>query len=384
MPQYRKDPLTGRWVIVAEERVNRPNQFDIEGDSATDLSLCPFCANNEDQTPKELDRIDAPGAGNWAARAVPNKYAAVVPNDQFLDYKTFQSHYGQMLDVDFPLSRYEDAFDDPIPGIGSHELIVDTPRHILCLSEMTDQEMFDMLRMYRKRLLTLKQTKKHAHALIFKNVGQAAGASIYHSHSQLLAMPFLPPPIQRELQRAIGFRREMDECFWCTHLANEIESGARIIEETPNFVSLCPYVSRFPAETEIYPKKHISHFEGTDDETLWELATLTRQTVVLLTKGVDWIKGRLAYNMILKSGPFVYSGPMNMSDISDSAFWLQKIDYSYENVYHFHLTILPSLAKAAGFEWGCGLHINPVAPETAAAKLRQIHEMQKITQEETP
>ena len=382
MPQYRKDPLTGRWVIVAEERAGRPNQFDIEGDSVTDITFCPFCANNEDQTPAELDRIDAPNSNGWVARAVPNKYAAVHPSEHFHDYKVFQLHYGQILDVDFPLSRYEDTFGEPIPGTGAHELIVDTPRHVLCISDMTDQEVFDMFRMYRKRLLALKQEKKHAQALIFKNVGQAAGASIYHAHSQLLAMPFLSPPIQRELQRAIGFRREMDECFWCTHLAKEIENGARIIEETSRFVSLCPYVSRFPAETEIYPKEHISHFEKTSDDLLWELAKLVRQTVILLTKGVEWIKGRLAYNMILKSGPFVYSGPMNMSDISDSAFWLQKLGYSYENVYHFHLTILPSLAKAAGFEWGCGLHINPVAPETAAAKLRQIREMQKIAHEE--
>ena len=383
MPQYRKDPLTGRWVIVAEERANRPNQFDIESgnDAACDISLCPFCLNNEDQTPQELDRIADPKNSDWLARTVPNKFPAVQCEDQFQEYKAFQTHYGQMLDVDFPLSRYEDTFSDPIPGIGSHELIIDTPRHVLCVSEMTEQEVFDMFRMYRKRLQSLKQEKKNVHALIFKNVGHAAGASIYHSHSQLMAMPFLPPPIQRELQRAIGFRREMDECFWCTHLAREIENGSRIIETTPNFVSLCPYVSRFPAETEIYPKKHVSHFEDVDDEMLWEFAQLTRETITLLTKGVDWLDGRLSYNMILKSGPFVYSGPMNMSDISDSAFWIKKLDYSYEKVYHFHLTILPSLAKAAGFEWGCGMHINPVAPETAAAKMRHILETSRAMQE---
>ncbi len=383
MPQYRKDPLTGRWVIVAEERANRPNQFDIDStkDSPGDITLCPFCPDNEDQTPQELDRIKNPDNGGWVARSVPNKFAAVLRSDQFADYKEFQAFYGQMLDVDFPLSKYEDTFCSPIPGIGVHELIVDTPRHLLCVSEMTDQEVADMFRMYRKRLLALKQEKKNAHALIFKNVGHAAGASIYHSHSQLLAMPFLPPPIQRELQRAIGFRREMDECFWCTHLAKEIENGARIIEETKRFVSLCPYVSRFPAETVIFPKEHFSHFEEIDDETLEEFAQITRRTISLLTKGVDWLEGRLSYNMILKSGPFVYSGPMNMSDISDSAFWIKKLDYSYEKVYHFHLTILPSLAKAAGFEWGCGLHINPVAPETAAAKLRDILETSKILAE---
>lgn len=383
MPQYRKDPLTGRWIIVAEERMNRPNQFDINTENIhnTDLELCPFCPDNEDLTPEELDRIVDSDDQRWASRAVPNKYPAVEDSGEFPDYKGFQNRYGGTLDVDFPLSRYEDTFSDPIEGFGSHELIIDTPRHVLCVSEMSDREVYDMFRMYRQRLQKLKNEKKSAHALIFKNVGCEAGASIYHSHSQLLAMPFLPPPIQRELQRAISFRREMDECFWCTHVEHELREKVRIIEEGKHFVSLCPYVSRFPAETVIYPKRHISHFEDIEDELLREFAEMTRRTVVLLSKGVDWHKSRLAYNMILKSGPFMYSGPLNMSDISDSAFWFQKLDYSYEKAYHFHLVILPSLAKAAGFEWGCGLHINPIAPETAAARLRGILEMLALENE---
>ena len=384
MTQYRKDPLTGRWVIIAQERAVRPNQFDIEGaDAANELALCPFCLGNEDETPHEIDRLSDPDTENWIVRAVLNKYPAVVKCDDFPDYKSFQLKYGGSLDVDFPLSQYEeDTFTTPVPGFGVHELIVDTPRHVLCVSELSDTETFDMFRMYRRRLATLRHENRYAHALIFKNVGQAAGASLYHSHSQLMAMPFLPPAIQRELQRAIDFRREMDECFWCTSIRHEIADGSRIIEEGKHFVSLCPYVSRFPAETVIYPKSHISHFEQINDDMLKEFAKMVRQTVRILIKGADWHKGgRLAYNMILKSGPFVYSGPMRTSDISDSAFWLKRLDYCYENAYHFHLTILPSLAKAAGFEWGCGLHINPISPEDAAEKLRAILETEKACED---
>lgn len=384
MPQYRKDPLTGRWVIIAEERAARPNQFDIDTNLEADseIELCPFCPNNEDLTPGELDRIeDSENPGSWLSRTVPNKFPAVVPEEEFPDYKTFQTRYGGTLDVDFPLSQYEDTFSRPIPGFGTHELIVDSPRHVLCVSEMTDAEVGDMFRMYKRRLSTLRAEKKAAHALIFKNVGKDAGASIYHTHSQLLAMPFLPPPIQRELQRAISFRREMDECFWCTHIAREIEEKVRIVEEGEHFVSLCPYVSRFPAETAIYPKKHISHFEDIDEAALRELAEMTRRTITILAKAVDWLPCRLSYNMILKSGPFTYNGPLNMSDISDSAFWFKKLDYSYENAYHFHLVILPSLAKAAGFEWGCGLHINPISPESAAEQLRNALAMQSVAEE---
>ncbi len=372
MPQFRKDPLTGRWVIVAEERINRPNQFDIDSDSqdAESSALCPFCPGNEDKTPDEIDRFGS--ATEWSVRVIPNLYPAVQRYEEFPDHRSFQIRYGAMLDVDYPLARYEETFSTPIPGAGMHELIVDSPRHILCLSDLNDQEVVKTFRMYRQRLLALGSENRYAHALIFKNVGNASGASLYHAHTQLLAIPFLSPPIQRELQRAIAFRREMDECFWCTHLAHEIKDGSRIIEEGEHFVSLCPYVSRFPAETVIYPKRHISHFETLKESELQECARMVRRTIRLLDKAVDWHKGRLSYNMIVKSGPFVYSGPMNASDLSDSAFWLQRLDYSYERVYHFHIVILPSLAKAAGFEWGSGMHINPIAPETAAARLRSV------------
>ncbi|MGL6196175.1 MAG: galactose-1-phosphate uridylyltransferase [Thermoguttaceae bacterium] len=385
MSQYRKDPLSGRWVIIAEERASRPNQFDINAESsAAELEFCPFCPGNEDQTTSEIDRIDFPPSSDksgWAVRAILNKYPAVGEKDKFPDYKTFQMHYGAMLEVDAPLSKYEDSFSDPIPGFGSHELIIDTPRHVLCLSEMTQLEITNMLKMYRSRLLALRNENKYAHALIFKNVGCAAGASLYHSHSQLMAMPFLSPFVQRELKRAIGFSREMHNCFWCTQLEHEIKDKSRVIEEGEFFVSLCPYVSRFPNETAIYPKTHISHFEFLDDAHIEELAYFLRQTVTLLGESSDMPKGKLGYNMIVKSGPFFYKGPMSPSDFSDSAFWLAKMDYAYENVYHFHINILPSLAKAAGFEWGSGLHINPIAPETAAARLREILETKNVSEE---
>lgn len=372
MPQFRKDPLTGRWVIVAEERFDRPNQFDIDhihGSDDSDIMLCPFCPGNEDQTTGEIDRFDS--TSGWAVRVLPNKYPALVPFEEYPDYKSFHSPYGSMIDVDTPLTQYEDSFAMPVPGTGTHEVIVDSPRHVLCLTELSDEEVFDVFMMYRQRLRALRAKKQYAHALIFKNVGPGAGASLYHSHTQLLGMPFLSPPIQRELQRAIDFRREMDECFWCTHIAHEIKDSVRIVEERQHFVSLCPYVSRFPAETAIYPKSHLSHFEQMNDEMVRECAAMVRQTILLLDKAIDWYDGRLSYNMIIKSGPFVYSGPMKASDISDSAFWLKRLDYSYENVYHFHIIILPSLAKAAGFEWGSGMHINPISPEMSAKRLRE-------------
>lgn len=375
MSEYRRDPLTGRWVIVAEERLSRPQQFDIEscnGDSL--LGHCPFCPGNEQLTPGEVDafrppegKSDGPG---WTVRVVPNRYPAVRRESDYPDQQSFQSKYGPILDVDTPLAFFEEPFYQPLPGTGAHEVIIDTPRHVLSIADMTEDETTAAFRMYRRRLLAINREKRFAHALIFKNVGAAAGASLPHAHSQLLAMPFLPPPIQRELHQAIVFRRETHECYWCKHLAHELAAKVRIVAESPHFVVLCPYVSRFPGEVSIFPKSHVSHYETLRDKQLAELARLVRRTVRMLEKLAVWIKGRLAFNLVLKSGPFVYNGPLDRRDMLDTANWLEDLDYSFENVYHFHLTILPSLAKAAGFEWGCGLHINPISPESAAAKLR--------------
>lgn len=373
MPEFRKDPLSGRWVIIAEERLGRPNQY-----SAGDGLACPFCPGNESQTPDEIDvfrpkrKQAAPNSSEWAVRVVPNKFPAVQRNENIPDYRSFKSKFGGMLDVEAPLSHIDDPKVAPLPGIGTHEVIIDAARHVLSISELSNEENNEMFRMYRKRLRAIRREKKWMHALIFKNVGEAAGASIEHTHTQLMAMPFLPPPVQRELLRLIQFRRRTELCYWCAHIDFELNSKTRVIEETKRFVAICPYLSRFPLEVSVIPKKHISHLENFDDSEISELAGLVRHCVKLLEKVVTWMPGPLAYNMIVHSGPFVYSGPTDAMTVSDTSPWFRTLDYSFENAYHFRLTLMPSLAKAAGFEWGCGLHINPISPETATAKLREI------------
>jgi UDPglucose--hexose-1-phosphate uridylyltransferase len=241
-------------------------------------------------------------------------------------------------------------------------VIIDTPRHVLSIAEMTPLEIADMLAMYRQRLQTLHADSRWAYVQIFKNVGAAAGASLPHSHTQLLAMPFLPPSISQMLHRAEEHTDQHGHCFWCEHLRNEVQSGERIVEETEHFVVLCPFVSRFAGEIEIYPKNHASDFashltcEG--DSILNELAELFRRTIVRLEKAVVWIKDPVAYNIVLNTAPLRFERKGKQVDVSP--------------FFHWHFSILPSLARAAGFEWGTGLHINPVSPEKAAKRLRDI------------
>ena len=343
MPEYRQDPLTGRTVIVAEGRAARPHQFDITDKPYQDV--CPFCEGNEAVTPSEtaaFRRADsAPDSPGWRVRVVPNKYPAVVPGD-------------------VPLVLSDHSFihtGGKAEGIGLHEVIIDTPRHVLSVSELTSLEVADVLTMYQQRLQALRADSRWVYVQIFKNVGAAAGASLPHSHSQLIAIPFLPSPLLHMLHRAEKYAKSHQHCFWCNLIQSNIQSGERIVEETEHFVVLCPFVSRFAGEMEIYPKHHESGFEALKVSALVELAELFCRTIIRLEKAVFWAKDPLAYNIVLNTQPF-------------------RCGMDGASFFHWHFSILPSLARAAGFEWGTGLHINPISPEQAAARLRNATEPQ--------
>jgi UDPglucose--hexose-1-phosphate uridylyltransferase len=341
MPEYRHDSLTGRMVIVAEERASRPHQFDI-----TDTpyrSACPFCEGNESLTPGEIAafrRADSePNTPGWRVRVVPNMYPAVLPGDR-------------KEDTPFPSGGCPATLPSKTDGIGIHEVIIDTSRHVLSVSELSNEEVAEMLSMYRLRLQALRSDFRWAYVQIFKNVGAAAGASLPHSHSQLVALPFVPPPLVQMLSGSAEYARKHHRCCWCDHLRNELQSAERIVEETEHFVVLCPFVSRFAGEIEIYPKNHESGFDTVDVVLLDELAGLFRRTIIRLEKAVFWMKDPLAYNIVLSTEPFRFEGELPM-------------------FFHWRFSILPSLARAAGFEWGTGLHINPLSPEQAARRLRE-------------
>jgi UDPglucose--hexose-1-phosphate uridylyltransferase len=326
-------------VIVAEERADRPHQFDIADQQ--DQGTCPFCEGNESLTPGEIAafrRADStPKSTGWAVRGVPNKYPAVVLGD-------------------VPSSLRNSSFVQA-EGIGQHEVIIDTVRHVLSVSELTSSEVADMLAMYRSRLQTLRTDHRWAYVQVFKYVGAAAGASLPHSHSQLVAMPFLPPALLQMLHRAEEYTKQHQRCFWCHLIQEEIKTGERIVEETEHFVALCPFVSRFAGEIEIYPKHHESGFDQVETPMLTELAELFRRTIIRLEKVVFWMKGPLAYNVLLSTEPFRYESGTGI-DLSSFVHW--------------RFSILPSLARAAGFEWGTGLHINPISPERTAKRLREV------------
>ncbi|MGL4594788.1 MAG: galactose-1-phosphate uridylyltransferase, partial [Thermoguttaceae bacterium] len=343
MPEYRRNPLDGRLVVIAPERAARPHQFDIangkspEKNDSSHLD-CPFCEGNEFLTPGELVAFRRPGtppdSPGWTARAVPNKFPAVrtdifksktsdVESANESEKNTLQNNFADISDKaeletncsQIPTSEFDSTFLSflPIPGFGHHEVLIDTPRHLFSISEMNEDEVTNMLSMYQHRLKSLRKEEQWQYIQIFKNVGAAAGASIPHAHSQLVALPFIPPTQWNTLLCAAKYRDERNQsqkekissCYWCEMLHEEGVDKRRIAAETLNFLVLCPFASRFSGELEIYPKEHFSHFDDVTNvsEMAGLLIDVIKKLETSISKKCGEVAPPLAYNLVLHTAP---------------------------------------------------------------------------------
>ena len=329
MSEFRRDAVSNRWVIVAPERAARPTDFPVERRTSSG-GFCLFCEGNEDKTPPEVDSLrnggSEPDGPGWRVRVVPNKFPA--------------------LRSDAGLAKRGDGLFASMNGLGVHEVIVDTPLHVACLSELGPPAVEDVLSIYARRMREVKRNRHLACAMLFKNVGVAAGASLEHSHSQMIAMPVAPPAICAEMEGARRFLEAHGECVFCRMIEWERDRGERMIAENAHFTAFAPFASRFPFETWILPRQHRACFEEHPADTLGDLADLMYTVLSMLEVVLD----RPAYNYIVHTAPFESGAATS---------------------YHWHIEIMPRMTRVAGFEWGTGLYINPVAPESAAAALQE-------------
>jgi UDPglucose--hexose-1-phosphate uridylyltransferase len=334
--ELRNDPLLGRSVIVAPGRAARPHAFAPQSIADADPD-CPFCPGSEHTTPGELLAFrevgSLPNSPGWRVRVVPNKYPAiarndVVPNDE----------------ISGDTSICEP--DCVQPAYGAHEVIIESQRHVEGLTGLSDDEAAEVFIAYQQRLQAAKADDRLRYATIFKNVGPSAGASLAHTHSQLMAMSSVPRSAQAELDRARDYFDRNGRCAFCDLIERERKAGVRIVEETDELLVLCPYVSRLPLEMCLLPRKHSAQFEQISAESLAHLAHVLRSALTRL----EAVLGRVAYNYIIVTSPF---------------------DTLSTGHYHWRIEVLPRLTTMAGFEWGSGCYINPVPPEEAAAMLRR-------------
>ncbi len=343
MPELRKCPISDRWVIISTERGRRPSDFGGASIPAPkeDTAKCPLCEGNEDKTPPEIiawRKTDSlPNKPGWQVRVIPNKFPALV--------------------IEGDVNRSGIGIFDMMSGIGAHEVIVETPDHNETLADMEESHIEKLLWAYKQRLLDLEKDKRFRYILIFKNYGIAAGASLNHPHSQLIATPITPRYVKLELQNSRNYFHEKERCLFCDMIRQELGSGERMIYENEYFVAFAPFASRFPFETWVFPRRHHAGFQDLSDEERVQLARCLKDILSRLKKTLN----DPPYNYM------VHTAPNSVPRPGKPDYW-GTISYDY----HWHFEIIPRLTKQAGFEWGSGLYINPTSPEEAAKYLREI------------
>jgi UDPglucose--hexose-1-phosphate uridylyltransferase len=327
MPELRKDPVSGRWVIISVERGKRPSDFGVRA-HAKKGGFCAFCTGNEHTTPNEIISFrpdsSSPNTPGWTLRVVPNKFPA--------------------LRVEGELNRTGEGIFDRMNGIGAHEVIIESPDHNVTLSTMPIKSVEDALMAFYYRISDLKKDKRFKYVLVFKNEGEVAGATLEHTHSQLIALPIIPRAVEEEIELAKNYYNFKERCIFCDIIHQEIKSGVRVISENKDYIVLAPFAPRSPFETLIFPKNHQSSFAP--DGKLSLLAQILQQTLRQIDKALDYPP----YNMLIHTSPF------------------KEENNEY---YHWHIEIKPKLSSTAGFEWGSGFYINPTPPEDAAKFMRE-------------
>ena len=332
MPELRKDPITRRWVIIATERAARPTDFIGQFvQERSDQDRCPFCEGREAQTPPEIFVLrregTAPNGPGWWVRVVANKYPA--------------------LRIEGDTARTREGMFTRMDGVGAHEVIIETPVHDTHLALLPEEHVADVIRAYRERYIDLDRDERFEYLLLFRNHGRAAGASLSHPHSQLIALPMVPKRTSEEMDAAQRYLERQGACVYCDLLRQELAAGTRVVYENAQFAAVASFAARFPFETWILPKEHQASFGAISPGEIPAMADALKTVLVKLAVLLD----NPPYNYIVHTAP--YTAPQVAA-------------------YHWHLEIMPQLVRTAGFEWGSGFHINPVAPEDAARFLREV------------
>jgi UDPglucose--hexose-1-phosphate uridylyltransferase len=306
-PEFRRCPVSGRWVILAPERAARPIGLSHAKPAVranAERAVCPFCPGMEHDTPPAVYTV-GPGP-DWRLRVVPNKFPAVRD------------------------------------GTGVHEVVIETHRHETDPLALTDDELAGVFVAYRERLRVLSATPGVEHVQVFKNVGAEAGASLAHLHSQVIATPMIPPDVWAETENAAQAYRQTGRNVF----HDMLEQPSRLVAVADGFALACPFAPRFAYETWLLPTAPPERFEAVTDADCRAVAKLLRRFLTAL----DEVLGQPAYNWFLHTAPVRAGTPPH---------------------YQWHLEILPRTSRPAGFEWATGMFINAVPPERAAAALRE-------------
>ena len=373
--ESRLDPISGNWTVFAPHRGRRPEEFVHDQDRVKRRVECPFCPGNESTTPPAvwIGRVsdddsgfdilapaalsqspranvrpaddDCPGqhlcaSGEWSVRVVPNKFPAVgssAVQHAGMDQPTIDSMRAAPRDAHL----FESA-----PLTGGHEVVIESRNHVQSFTELDVSEAHLVFKAYRDRLKYWRSVPGVAYISTFKNVGGSAGASLRHTHSQIIATDRIPPAISHSFDRMVRYRANRGCCLQCDLVRAELKAKQRIVWRDGSLLAYCPFASRLPMLVRITTLEHQPCFEDMKDDTIESVSRLAGRVVSWL----ESLHPGIAYNFCL------HTRPPGASDPPDA--------------YHWSIEIFPRMTQVAGFEWSSQCMINPVLPEHAASKLR--------------
>ncbi|CAN0854198.1 ADP-glucose phosphorylase, partial [Linum grandiflorum] len=339
VPELRHDPVTNRWVVFSPARAKRPSDFKSKSPenhpdpNSSAANSCPFCIGNESHCAPEIFRFP-PHHPDWKIRVIENLYPALSriaeDNNQQQQQQLLHDHV---------------AGGRSLNALGFHDVVIEAPVHSVQLSDLGASEIGDVLLAYKKRIQQIARLDSIKYVQIFKNHGASAGASLSHSHSQIVALPVVPPAVSTRLDGTKDYFNKTGKCSLC-----ELQSKELLIDESTHFISIVPFAATFAFEIWIIPKDHSSHFHELDSDKAADLGGLLK----LMLKKMSAQLNNPPFNFMIQTSPL---------GVGES-----ELMYS-----HWFLQIVPQLSGVGGFELGSGCYINPVFPEDAAKVLREVN-----------
>lgn len=325
MSELRLNPATGDWVLVASERGKRPHAYREHSETPCTPEYeksCPFCPGNKN----EIAHFEVPLPDGGLVRVLPNKFpavsAGVIPKP---NASLFERH---------------------MPAGGCHDVVLDNPRHNFRFAEGREADLRAVVQAWRDRYRQLASDSHTRHVVIFKNYGPRAGSSLPHPHSQIVSLPVLPSQVRLRVETAMNVSNTLGRCVFCCMLEHEREAGVRVIESNDSFTAFVPYAAFSPFSIWILPHRHCCDFSRLEDDEVVDLSQILHSALVRLYNSL----GNPDYNLVIRSAVPATVG---------------------EDYFHWYISVVPRLQKAAGFELGTGMFINTSLPEDDAAYLRE-------------
>ncbi|KAL8062263.1 hypothetical protein ABFX02_02G136200 [Erythranthe guttata] len=330
-PEIRKDAVHNRWVIFSPARARRPSDYKSKHDpnpnpKTKTQTECPFCAGHEHECAPEIFRFPPESTSDWKIRVIQNLYPALSRQ------------------LDPPLDTEFGAGPVTVPGFGFHDVVIESPAHPVHLTDLSPPQLADVLLTYKKRIDQLRAIDSVKYVQVFKNHGASAGASMSHSHSQIMALPIIPPTASARIDSTKEYFAQTGKCSVC-----QVRKDDLLIDQSSHFISVVPFAATYPFEIWIIPRDHSSHFHDLDNDKAVDLGGLLKLTLAKMCLQLN----EPPYNLMIHSAPL-------------------RIDSTQLPFTHWFIQIVPQLTTVGGFELATGCYINPVLPEDAAEVLREV------------